>query len=60
MGLIVDETDHLWKILDQRVILEAARPRIEDGKSVVIDSNVVNTDRVVGTITGAEVSLKMA
>jgi glutamate synthase (ferredoxin) len=51
--------DHLLeKSLDQRLILEAAKPAIEDGKSVVIDSAIVNTDRVVGTITGAEVSRK--
>ena len=51
--------DHLLeKSLDQRLILEAAKPAIEDGKSVVIDSEIVNTDRVVGTITGAEVSRK--
>ena len=51
--------DHLLeKSLDQRLLLEAAKPAIEDGKSVVIDSEIVNTDRVVGTITGAEVSRK--
>ena len=51
--------DHLLeKSLDQRLILDAAKPAIEDGKSVVIDSEIVNTDRVVGTITGAEVSRK--
>ena len=49
--------DHLLdKSLDQRLILDAAKPAIEDGKSVTIDTPVVNTDRVVGTITGAEVS----
>ena len=52
--------DHLLdKSLDQRLILDAAKPAIEEGKSVVIDSEIVNTDRVVGTITGAEVSRKM-
>jgi glutamate synthase (ferredoxin) len=49
--------DHLLdKSLDQRLILDAAKPAIEEGKSVVVDTPVVNTDRVVGTITGAEVS----
>ena len=49
--------DHLLdKSLDQRLILDAAKPAIEEGKSVIIDTPVVNTDRVVGTITGAEVS----
>ena len=49
--------DHLLeKSLDQRLILEAAKPAIEAGKSVVINSDIVNTDRVVGTITGAELS----
>ena len=52
--------DHLLdKSLDQRLILDAAKPAIEEGKSVIIDTPVVNTDRVVGTITGAEVSLEI-
>ena len=49
--------DHLLdKSLDQRLIPDAAKPTIVEGKSVIIDTPVVNTIRVVGTITGAEVS----
>ena len=49
--------DHLLDhSLDNRSILEAAKPAIMDKKPVVIDLPVVNTDRVVGTITGAEIS----
>ena len=49
--------DHLLEnSLDHKLILAAARPAIEEGKPVVIDSPIVNTDRVVGTITGAELS----
>lgn len=51
--------DHLLeKSLDHRLILKACRPAIEERKTVVVDSPVVNTDRVVGTMTGAEVSRK--
>ena len=49
--------DHLLeKSLDQRLITKAAMPAIVESKPVVIDTPIVNTDRVVGTITGAEVS----
>ena len=49
--------DHLLEqALDNRSILEAAQPAIEDKTPVAIDLPVVNTDRVVGTITGAEIS----
>jgi glutamate synthase (ferredoxin) len=51
--------DHLLeKSLDMREILQAAEPAIENGTPVSLDLPVVNTDRVVGTITGAEVSRK--
>ena len=51
--------DHLLeKSLDMREILQAAEPAIENGTPVSVDLPVVNTDRVVGTITGAEVSRK--
>ncbi len=49
--------DHLLDdSLDRTRILELARPAIEEGKPVEIDLPVVNTNRVVGTITGAEIS----
>ena len=51
--------DHLLeKSLDMREILKAAEPAIENCTPVSVDLPVVNTDRVVGTITGAEVSRK--
>jgi glutamate synthase (ferredoxin) len=51
--------DHLLeKSLDMREILKAAEPAIENSTPVSVDLPVVNTDRVVGTITGAEVSRK--
>ena len=49
--------DHLIeKSLDMREILHSAKPAIEEAQAVSIDLPIVNTDRVVGTITGAEIS----
>lgn len=49
--------DHLIEqSLDMTTILKAAEPAIERGESVEIDLPVVNTNRVVGTITGSEIS----
>ena len=49
--------DHLLdKSLDNTKILEAAQPAIQEKTPVVLDLPIVNTDRVVGTITGAEIS----
>jgi len=51
--------DHLLdKCLDNREILRQAEPAIAHGRQVTIDLPVINTDRVVGTITGAEISRK--
>jgi len=51
--------DHLLeRSLDMTTILEQAQPAIQDGKSVEINTPVVNVNRVVGTITGAEISRK--
>jgi len=51
--------DHLLdKCLDNREILKQAQPAITNGQSVCIDLPIINTDRVVGTITGAEISRK--
>jgi glutamate synthase domain-containing protein 2/glutamate synthase domain-containing protein 1/glutamate synthase domain-containing protein 3 len=53
------QQDHLLDdALDYKKILELAQPAIQEGKLVEINLPVVNTDRVVGTITGAEVSRK--
>jgi len=47
--------DHLLdQSLDIREILNAAKPAIDNSEPVEIDLPIVNTDRVVGTITGAE------
>ncbi|MFW6217616.1 MAG: glutamate synthase large subunit [Verrucomicrobiota bacterium] len=49
--------DHLLdRSLDMTRILELAKPAIEEGKPVEMDLPVVNTNRVVGTITGSEIS----
>jgi len=51
--------DHLLeKSLDLREILKQSQPAILNGQPVSIDLPVINTDRVVGTITGAEISRK--
>ena len=51
--------DHLLdKSLDVTQILELAASAIENGSSVEIDLPIVNTNRVVGTMTGAEISRK--
>ena len=53
------QQDHLLdRALDNKKILELAQPAIQEGKPVEMDLKVINTDRVVGTITGAEVSRK--
>jgi len=51
--------DHLLEqSLDNREILKLVQPAIESGQPVTIDLPIINTDRVVGTITGAEISRK--
>lgn len=49
--------DHLLEnSLDIREILNASKPALENGAQVKVNLPILNTDRVVGTITGAEVS----
>ena len=51
--------DHLLEqCLDNREILKQTEPALLNGDAVSIDLPVINTDRVVGTITGAEISRK--
>ncbi|MBT4224152.1 MAG: glutamate synthase large subunit [Opitutae bacterium] len=51
--------DHLLeRALDNKEILKLARPALESRQPVEINLPIINTDRVVGTITGAEVSRK--
>jgi glutamate synthase (ferredoxin) len=49
--------DHLLdRSLDMTEILEQAQPAIQEAKPVEINLPIINTNRVVGTITGAEIS----
>jgi glutamate synthase (ferredoxin) len=53
------DQDHLLdRSLDLTQILKQAQPAIENGSSVEINLPIVNVNRVVGTITGAEISRK--
>lgn len=55
------DQDHLLdRSLDMREILEQSQPAIQNGTPVEINLPIINTDRVVGTITGAEISRKYA
>ncbi len=52
-----EEQDHgLDRSLDRRVLLDLCRPALESGKQVIASLPVRNTDRVVGTILGSEVT----
>jgi glutamate synthase (ferredoxin) len=54
-----DEQDHgLDKSLDLTVLLDLCKPAIERGEEVVADLPIRNVNRVVGTITGSEITLK--
>ncbi len=49
--------DHLLdQALDNTTLLELCRPAIENYEKVRLDLPIVNVNRVVGTITGAEIS----
>ncbi len=51
--------DHkLEQSLDARELLEAAKPALLNGAKVTYATTIRNTDRVVGTIVGSEVSKK--
>ena len=53
------QQDHLLeKSLDMSKILKLAQPAIDKGEPVEINLPIVNINRVVGTITGAEISRK--
>jgi glutamate synthase (ferredoxin) len=52
-----EEQDHgLDRSLDRRRLLEICRPALESGKQVIASVPIRNTDRVVGTILGSEVT----
>ncbi len=51
--------DHLLELaLDNTKLLDICRPAIEHGQKVTAELPIVNINRVVGTITGAEISRK--
>ena len=51
------EQDHRLDIaLDNTKLLDICKPAIENGEKVSAEVDIVNTDRVAGTIVGAEVS----
>ncbi len=53
------DQDHLLdRSLDLTQILEKAQPAILDGSKVEIDLSIVNINRVVGTITGSDITKK--
>ncbi len=58
VGTYAQQTqDHLLDhCLDKTTILELCRPAIENYEKVYAELPITNTDRVVGTITGAEIS----
>lgn len=52
-----EEQDHgLDRSLDRRRLLDLCRPALESGKQVIASLPIRNTDRVVGTILGSEVT----
>jgi len=52
-----DEQDHgIERSLDMTVLLDLCRPAIERGEEVVADLPIRNVNRVVGTITGSEIT----
>ena len=53
------EQDHgLEKSLDMKKILNICKPALENGESVEAELEICNVDRVVGTITGSEITRK--
>ena len=52
-----DLQDHgLERSLDQKELLEVCAPAIEDGEAVQYETEIVNTNRVVGTQLGSEIT----
>ncbi|WP_099300804.1 glutamate synthase large subunit [Bacillus sp. Marseille-P3800] len=52
----VEQNHKLEQSLDVRELLEAAKPAIEQHQPITYATSIRNTDRVVGTIVGSEVS----
>ncbi len=58
-GYAQKEQDHgLTNALDNTRLLEICKPAIERGEKVSADLPIINVNRVVGTITGSEISRK--
>jgi glutamate synthase (ferredoxin) len=54
-----DEQDHgIERSLDMTTLLDLCRPAIERGEEVVAELPIRNVNRVVGTITGSEITRK--
>jgi glutamate synthase (ferredoxin) len=54
-----DVQDHgIERSLDMTTLLDLCRPAIERGEEVVAELPIRNVNRVVGTITGSEITLK--
>jgi glutamate synthase (NADPH/NADH) large chain len=52
----MDQDHGLEKSLDMTTLLEAAKPAIESGEKVTIESPIININRTVGTILSNEVA----
>ncbi|MDF2522577.1 MAG: glutamate synthase large subunit [Clostridiales bacterium] len=53
---IMDQDHELDKSMDKKVLLDLCKPALEDATPVSADLQICNTNRVVGTILGSEVS----
>jgi glutamate synthase (ferredoxin) len=54
-----EEQDHgIERSLDMTVLLDTCRPALERGEEVVAELPIRNVNRVVGTITGSEITRK--
>ncbi len=57
--ICTDPQDHgIERSLDMTVLLDLCRPAIERGEEVVAELPIRNVNRVVGTITGSEITRK--
>ncbi len=55
----IDQNHGLEKSLDQQVLLDLAAPALERGKAVKATVPIRNTNRVVGTILGSELTRRV-
>ena len=52
----IDQNHHLEETLDMKKLLRMAKPALENQKPVIAKLRINNTNRVVGTILGSEIS----